>query len=82
MTKVALIKDNSSLRLAYSCTGSVYYYHSRKHGSRQAGMVLEEPRLLHLDLKTAEVPQARPSQSLNPQEKSGSWYSGGQGVSE
>jgi len=31
--------------------GSVHYRHNRKHGGIQAGMVLEELRVLHLDLK-------------------------------
>jgi hypothetical protein len=40
------------LRLAYRFRGSVYYHHGRKHGSVQAGMMLEkELRVLHLDLK-------------------------------
>jgi hypothetical protein len=35
--------------------GSVHYHHGGKHGSIQAGMVLEEElRVLHLDLKAAE----------------------------
>jgi hypothetical protein len=34
--------------------GSVHYHQGRKHGSIQAGMVLEkELRVLHLDLKAA-----------------------------
>jgi hypothetical protein len=39
------------LGLAYSFRGSVHYHHGRKHGIRLADMVLEEPRVLHLDLE-------------------------------
>jgi hypothetical protein len=39
--------------LSYSFKGSVHYHHSRKHGSVQAGVVLNELRVLHLDLKAA-----------------------------
>jgi hypothetical protein len=41
------------LGLAYSFTGSVYYHHGGKHASIQADLALEEPRVLHLDLKEA-----------------------------
>jgi hypothetical protein len=41
------------LGLAYRFKGSVHYHHRRKHGSMQADMVLEEPRVLHLDLTAA-----------------------------
>ena len=40
--------------LAYSLGGSVHYYHGGKHGSVQADMMLEEPRVKHLDLQAAE----------------------------
>jgi hypothetical protein len=36
------------MELAYRFRGSVHY-HGGKHGSIQAGMVLEELRSLHLD---------------------------------
>jgi hypothetical protein len=36
------------LGIAYSFRGSVHYHHGRKHGSVQAGMVLEMLRVLHL----------------------------------
>ena len=49
MTKVTLIKENISLGLAYRFRGSVHYHHDRKHGSLQADIVLEEPRILHHD---------------------------------
>jgi hypothetical protein len=39
--------------VTYSFRGSVHYHHSRKHGSIQADMVLEELRILHLDPKAA-----------------------------
>jgi hypothetical protein len=49
MTKATPIKNNISLGLAYRFRGSVHYHQSRKHGSIQAGMVLEkELRVLHL----------------------------------
>jgi hypothetical protein len=51
MTKTTLIKDNVSLELAYRFRGSVHYHHGRKHGSIQAGMTLEELRVIHLVLK-------------------------------
>ena len=52
MTEATLIKDNVQLRLAYRLRGSVHYHHGRKHGSIQAGMVLEKKlRVLHLDMK-------------------------------
>jgi hypothetical protein len=43
------IKENLSLGLAHRFRGSVHY-HGGKHGSIQAGMVLEELRVLHLVL--------------------------------
>ena len=52
MTKATLIKDNIQSGLAYSCRSSVHYHHGGKHGIMQAAMVLEEPRVLHLDPKT------------------------------
>jgi hypothetical protein len=43
-------KDNISLGLAYSFSGSVHYHHIRKHGIMQADTVLKkELRALHLD---------------------------------
>ena len=42
------------MELAYSFRCPVYYHHSGKHGSMQADMVLEEPRVLHLDPWAAE----------------------------
>jgi hypothetical protein len=39
--------------MAYSFRGSVHYHHGGKHGSIQAGMVLEKPGVLHLDPKAA-----------------------------
>ena len=53
MTKATLIK-NILLGLTYRFRGSVHYHQGRKHGSTQAGMVLErELRVLYLDLKAA-----------------------------
>jgi hypothetical protein len=51
MTKTTLIKESISLELAFSSRGSVHYYPDGKHGSLQADMMLEEPRVLPLDLK-------------------------------
>lgn len=41
------------MELAYSFRGSVNYHHGRKYGTVQADLVLEEPRVLHLELKAA-----------------------------
>jgi hypothetical protein len=41
------------LGLAYSFRGSVHYHHGGKHGIMQADMVLEESRVIYLDLKAA-----------------------------
>ena len=49
MIKAALIKD-VWLGLAYSFRGSVHYHHGRK----QADMVLEKLRVLHLDPKAGK----------------------------
>ena len=50
MTKTTLMKANIYLGLAYSFRDSVHYHHGRKYGSRKADMVLDEPKVLHLDL--------------------------------
>ena len=39
------------MQLAY-CFRGLAHYHCWKHGSIQADIVLEEPKVLHLDLKT------------------------------
>jgi hypothetical protein len=39
--------------MAYNFSGLVHYHHSGKHGSVQADMVPEEPRVLLLDPKAA-----------------------------
>jgi hypothetical protein len=49
MRKTTLIKANILLGLAFSFRGSVHYHHGGEHGSMQADLVLEEPRILHLD---------------------------------
>jgi hypothetical protein len=41
------------LGLVYSFSGLSHYHHDRKHGSIQADLVLEELRVLHLDLQAA-----------------------------
>ena len=53
MTNATRIKANIELELAYSVRGLVHYHHGGKLGSRQADMVLEALRVLHLDLKAA-----------------------------
>jgi hypothetical protein len=53
MTKATFIKENSSLRLAYSFRSSVHYYHVKKHGSMQIDFMLEEVRVHHLDQNAA-----------------------------
>ena len=53
MTKVTLIKANISLGLAHSFRALVHYHQGRKHGSVQADVALEDPRVLQLDPKTA-----------------------------
>ena len=51
---MTLVKESISLELAYSFRGLVHYHHGRKHGSIQAGMVLEkELEVLHLDPEAA-----------------------------
>jgi hypothetical protein len=42
VNKVALIKENISLGLAYSFRSSVHHYHGKKHEGMQASMVLEK----------------------------------------
>ena len=63
MTMATLIKENISLGLAYSFRGSVHYLHDKKHSSFQAGTMLEELRVLHLEPKTRGV--ERLSQAAN-----------------
>ena len=51
MTQTILVKASISIGLAWSSRSAVHYHHGGKHGSVQAGMVLEqELRVLHLDL--------------------------------
>ena len=72
MTKATHIKVNTDLWLAHSFRGSIHYHHGGKHGSIQADMVLDEPRVLHLDLKTAR----RRLPSVGSQEEAAFFYSG------
>jgi hypothetical protein len=46
--------------LPYSFRGSVHYHHGGKHGSVKADLVLEEPRVLHLDLHVADLFHRQP----------------------
>jgi hypothetical protein len=54
MTKTTLINDNISLGLPYRFRDSVHYHHGGKHGTVQADKVLEEQRVLHLDLQAVK----------------------------
>jgi hypothetical protein len=54
MTKANLIKENIYLGLAHSFRDLIHYHHSRKDGSIQADMVLEELRVLHLEPQAEE----------------------------
>jgi len=49
---VTLIKDKIPLQLDYSFRSSFHYHHGRNHGSIQADMVPEEPKVL--DAQAAE----------------------------
>jgi hypothetical protein len=52
MTKVTLIKENISLRLAYTFRGLVCHHHGGTWAWQYPGdMILAELRALHLDLK-------------------------------
>jgi hypothetical protein len=51
MSKASLINDNIYLELDYRFRGSVHNHQGRKHGSIQAGMMQEELRVPHLQLK-------------------------------
>ena len=52
MTKANFIKD-ISLELLFRFRDSVHHHQGGKHDSVQAGMALEELRVLHLVLKAA-----------------------------
>ena len=49
MTRATLIKKFVFIGSGLRFRGLVHYHHGRKHGSMQADMVLEEPRVQHLD---------------------------------
>jgi len=53
-TKATLIKENIELGLAYIFRGPVHDHPGGNHGSVKAGMVMEELRVLHLDMQAAE----------------------------
>jgi hypothetical protein len=54
MTMATLIKENISVG-TYNFRSLVHYHHGRKHGSKQADVVLEkELRVLHLDLQAVD----------------------------
>jgi hypothetical protein len=48
-----MIKANILSGLAYSFRGLVHYHHVRKQDSMPADVMLEELKVLHLDLKAA-----------------------------
>jgi hypothetical protein len=55
MPTAILLKEIISLELGYSFKGLAHCCHGKKHGSRQADMMLEkELRVLHLDPQAAE----------------------------
>jgi hypothetical protein len=54
MTTATLIKDMIESGLAYKFRESVHYYYGKKNGSVQAGVALEELRVLHLVLKASK----------------------------
>jgi hypothetical protein len=50
MATTTLIKENSSLGMAYSFRGLIHYHHGGKNGNFQADVVLEKKlSVLHLD---------------------------------
>ena len=53
MTMDTLIKEKTLFVLVYSFRGSVHYHHHGKHDITQADLVIEESRVLYLDLKAA-----------------------------
>jgi hypothetical protein len=48
MTKATGIRTTFNWGLAYRFRGSIHYHQGGEHGSIQAGMGLEELRVLHL----------------------------------
>ena len=57
------------MELAYRLRGSVHYHYGRKHGSIQAGMVLELLRVLHLHPKAARRRVLKPTPTVTPSNK-------------
>lgn len=54
MTVTTLIKESTSLKLAFSLGGLVYYQSDRKHGGTQADVVLEKQlSFQHPDLQAS-----------------------------
>lgn len=54
ITTAALMKDSISLWLDYRFRGIHHCHNGRKCGTIQADMLLEEPKVLHLNLQAAE----------------------------
>ena len=50
--------------VVHSFRGSVHHCHGGKHGSMQADMVLEERRVVHLDLQLSEATVCHTGHSL------------------
>ena len=53
MTKATYRKASIYLGLACGFIGLVHHHHGGEHDNMQAGLVLEELRCLHFDLKAA-----------------------------
>jgi hypothetical protein len=64
MSTATFIKDNIQLGLAYRLRSLVHYHHKRKHGRIQAGMELEELRVLHLHPSEARRRVSRPNPTV------------------
>jgi hypothetical protein len=62
MTMAPLIKENISLRLAYSYRNLVHYYHGQKHDSVQTDQLLEELSMPHCVQFKHVRPQSPPLQ--------------------
>jgi hypothetical protein len=49
MWTILCLRVSMTLKLAYRLIGAVHYRHGGKHVNVQADVVLEEPRVLHLN---------------------------------
>ena len=68
MTKATLIKANISLELVTvsEVPSIIITVHYHQHGSLQGDTVLEEQKVLHLDLKATRKPTSSGSQQEGP----------------